>query len=65
MALLNEADSSPGMKTYQVVTQSFGGADRIKEMLMYSYGFASCPHRQKQKGGRLEWKRGPGDKEMS
>lgn len=53
------------MKTYPVVTQSFEGTDRIKEMLMYSYGFAFCPHRQKQQGGRLEWKRGPGDREMS
>lgn len=48
MAFLNEADSSPGMKTHPVVTQSFGGTDRIKEMLMYSHCFASCLHRHKQ-----------------
>lgn len=48
MAFLNEADSSRGRKTHPVVTQSFGGADRIKEMLMYSHCFASCLHRHKQ-----------------
>lgn len=63
MAFLNEADSSPGMKTHPVVTQSFGGADRIKEMLMYSRGFASCLHRHKRQRGRMGWEGGHGDAE--
>lgn len=64
MAFLNEADSSPGTKTYPVVTQSFGGADRIKEMLMYSNRFASCLHRHKQQGGRMGWEKGQGAGEL-
>lgn len=59
MAFLNEADSLPGTKTHPVVTQSFGGSDRIKEMLMYSHCFASCLHRR-----RMGWERVQGDGEL-
>lgn len=60
-AFLNEADSSPGMKTYPVVTQTLGGTDRIKEMLMYSYGFLPPAYtgRNSKEGG---WN-GRGDQE--
>lgn len=66
-AFLNEADSSPGMKTYPVVTQSFGGTDRIKEMLMYSYGFCLLPTQAetaRREAGVEEGARRQGDEPM-